>query len=162
MRNKWKESVGGVKGHTKITLFDKDGNIKVVREQENLITTVGFDFLCQQIGEHVEKGMQYCGIGSSATSADVGDTALGTELGRISGVYAHTASTKIFTNTATFAAGNGTGNVYEAGLSTNSSADTFVGGVNGTPGILVNRQTFGLITKGASDVLQIEWTLTLS
>jgi len=140
-----------VKGKTRITLIGPDGRVKAVREAENLITDAGFDYLCRQIGESVQQSMCYCAIGTGSTSPSSGDTALEAEVARVSGVYSHTAGTKEFTNLSTFGAGVGTGEIREAGLFNASSGGT-----------MLNRQTFGVITKGANDVLKIEWTISLS
>ena len=146
----WKDGFR-IRGKTQITLFDREGNIKDYRETENLITNNGFDFIARQIGGYKTTSAYVCGIGSDNTAANAADTTLGSELARVSGVFAHTAGTKTFTNTATFDAGVGTGNVYEAGLLNNESSD----------GTLLNRQTFGLVSKAAGDVLQVIWTISL-
>ena len=140
-----------VKGRTKIVLIGPDGKVKAKREAENLITDAGFDYLCRQIGESTQQSMHYCAIGTGSTSPSSGDTALEAEVARVSGVYSHTAGTKEFTNLATFGAGVGTGSIREAGLFNANSGGT-----------MLNRQTFGVITKGANDVLKIEWNISLS
>ena len=140
------------KGKARITLYGANGSIKDYREQENLITDAGYDIITRNVGGPQTTSCYVCAIGSDATAADAGDTALGTELARVSGVFAHTTGTKIWTNTATFGAGTGTGNVYEAGLLNNESSG----------GTLLNRQTFGIISKGSGDVLVVLYTITLS
>ena len=147
----WKDGFR-FRGKTQITLFDYEGNIRDYKETENLITDAGFDFISKQVGGYKTTSAYVCGIGSDNTAASTDDTALKSELARVSGVFAHTDGTKTFTNTATFSAGTGTGNVYEAGLLNNETSG----------GTLLNRQVFGLITKGASDVLQVVWTINLS
>ena len=146
-----KERSINVKGRTRITLFDKNGNFKTQREVENLITDDGFDYMCSQVGHSVQASMHYCAIGTGDTGADVTDTTLESESARVSGVYDHTEDTKIYENEATFGAGVGAGAIVEAGMLNASE--------NGT---LFNRQTFGVITKGAGDILKVEWTITLS
>ena len=62
-----------------------------------------------------------------------------------------TPSSNTWNNTATFAPGNGTGAVTEAGLFTAASVGT-----------MFARQVFGAYNKAAGDTLVISWTITLS
>lgn len=139
-----------IKGKTKIILFDQSGKIKATREMPNLITDDGFDFMCRQIGESVLGSAHWCGIGSGTTGADHDDSTLESQLARVSGVYEHTLDTKVYKNESTFPAGTGTGAVTEAGM---LNAET--------GGVLLNRQTFGSISKGANDILKIESVLVI-
>lgn len=143
----------GLKGTFEATLFDEFGNIKDYRKIDNLVTNAGFNAACQIIGNATGQsgGFSYSGIGSGVTAANAADTALGSEAYRTAGTFAHTVGTKNFTNTATFGAGSATGSITEAGLLNAAST-----------GMLLNRQTFGVINKGASDSLQIVWTGSLS
>jgi len=117
------------------------------------VTNAGFNGLIQR-GFSTDTGsdaFNFVAIGSGSIAAAVGDTALGSEAARAQGDYSYTDDAKAFEVTETFAAGTGTGSIFEAGL--------FNSGVDGQ---LFARQIFGVIQKGASDSLQITWVGSLS
>jgi len=141
------------KGSFEAVLRDKDGNIKETRSIPNLITDAGFDGViqrCFSTGTGSDAFNQIA-IGSGETAASTGDTSLGSEAARAQGTYTYTDGTAAFTIQNTFAAGTGTGSIYESGILN-----------SGATGQLWNRQTFGVINKGASDSLQVTWTGSLS
>jgi len=94
--------------------------------------------------------MHYIGIGSDNTGEAAANTALGTELARHTGTVS-VAAGPIYRVTATFTSGLGTGNVYEYGLFNSSAA-----------GIMLSRDTEGLVTKGANDELRVITEVTFS
>lgn len=128
---------------------------EVVDESEgyNVITTTGLhalaDYLCSAAASATQNTFFYIAIGSDNTAETNADTALGTELSRHTGTV--TAFTSVYQVTATFASGSGTGNIYEYGL--------FNANAGGT---MLSRDTEGLITKGANDVLTVTAQITLS
>lgn len=139
-------------GRWRFTLFDRDGEVKDVREFLNLITDDGFDAICAVIGNPSQPdNFDQLAIGTGTTGASVTDSSLESEHAREQGTYAHTGSTKVFSVTHTFAAGTGTGDVTESGILNAAGGGT-----------LLNRQTFTAIPKGANDSLEIEWEFTLS
>jgi hypothetical protein len=127
----------------------------VVKEVEgyNVITTSGIhalvDFLYSASQAASSNTFKYIAIGSNNTAESASDTALGTELARNTGTV--TAFTAVYQVTATFPSGTGTGNVYEYGLFNSNTA-----------GKMLSRDTEGLITKGANDVLTVTAQITLS
>ena len=78
-----------------------------------------------------------------------GANALGTEIDR-NALATKTRSTNVLTFTATWAAGDGTGTLTEAGLFDAASA-----------GNAWLTASFGAKPKGASDTLSATWTLTV-
>jgi hypothetical protein len=88
-------------------------------------------------------------VGTGAVAPAAANTTLGTEIGTRSTVTATQAGATI-TYSATFAAGNGTGAITEAGIFN-----------AGTAGTMMCRTTFSAINKGASDTIQITWTVTI-
>ena len=86
----------------------------------------------------------------SSTSAAAGDTALGSQLGRVA-LTSTGISGAVLTYTASFAAGTGTGAVTEAGLFNASSSGT-----------MLCRTVFSVVNKGSSDSMTIPWTVTVS
>lgn len=123
------------------------------REGYNVICTAGIQTLAGYLASAAISATRnpfyYIAIGSDATAEAAGDTALGTELSRHTGTV--TAFTAVYQVKATFASGSGTGNVYEYGL-----LDANTGGN------MLSRDTEGLITKGANDVLTVTAQITLS
>ena len=141
-----------MRGDVELILRDKDGNVIDHREIQNTIVDAGYDFICDVIGNTTQPNdMAWTGVGTGTATVGGADTTLETEVIRVVNVYAHSAGTKVFTHTADFAAGVGTGALTESGLLNAASTGT-----------LLNRVVFSVINKGSSDTLQIVWTITLS
>jgi len=138
-----------ITGAVEITLFDKNGDVKDTRSIKNLVVTTGKTFIAaRMVG--APTAMSHMAIGSDSTAAAVGDTALGTELGRVA-LASATSSGAVVTYTATFGAGTGTGAVVEAGILNDVSGGT-----------LLCRSVFPVVNKGADDGMSITWTVTVS
>ena len=137
-------------GHVRIDMRDAMGNLKQVLEIPNLVVTTGLQYIADQLSDQGEAAMSHMAIGSDNTAATAGDTTLGTELGRVA-LTSTTQSGADVVYIATFPAGTGTGNVYEAGIFNDASAGT-----------MLCRTVFGLVTKAAGDSITITWTLTIS
>jgi len=141
-----------VTGHINIKLFDADGNLKDERDIKNVITTSGKNYLANYlIGmPPTETFMPYIGLGTDSTAASAANTTLfGPLPSRVQGTL--TASTNVWQNQAIFGPGVNTGSIVEAGLFT-----------NGSGGTMFARQTFGVVTKGANDTIQVTWQVTFS
>lgn len=138
-----------IKGRAILTLTRPDGT-REVRRRDNLIVDAGYDFLCDAIGASTRpQAMNYTAVGTDGSDSVPTQTALGQELARKSAVYTHTAGTKELTLTATFAAGEATGAIREAGI-INST----------TGGTLLDRVTFAVINKGTEDELTTKFIFT--
>lgn len=140
-----------------IKLIGPDGKIKEQREYHNLVVTVGKNTAIQQILGAASGGAQpakfnYVGIGTNNTAEAAENTALGVEIGtRQQDTSPDFPSTGRGDIIVTFAAGNGTGAITEAGL------------FNGLTGpTMLARKVFAVINKGAGDTLQITWQITLN
>lgn len=135
-----------------LTLESKNGEVTTF-QKHNMIVNTGFDFVCDAMGKATSRpaAMGYIGIGSGTTEAAATQTELVSELKRIASTYAHTAGTKVFTVSAKFDAGVGTGAITEAGVF-NAKAS----------GIMLDRVVFPVINKGAEDTLTAQFTFTLS
>jgi hypothetical protein len=142
----------GLRGDVTLILRDKDGNIIDKREIENTIVDGGFDFICDVIGNTTQPNdMAWTGIGTGTSAVTTADTIIETEVTRVANVYAHSTGTKVFTMTADYGAGVGTGAITESGLLNAAAAGT-----------MLNRVVFDVINVGGSDTLQVVWTITLS
>lgn len=142
-----------LKGRWKAILESGD-EIKKVVEGNNVVCTNGKEFLASFFASAAAAAstftMQYVAIGSDSTAEAAANTALGTELARHTGTVSYVSGC-VYQIVATFATGVGTGDVYEYGLFSSSSAGT-----------MLSRDTEGLITKGANDKLTVTCQLTVS
>lgn len=144
-----------VEGKWWVTLYGAPGEIKETRHGKNVVVTTGHQFLANFMASAAAAAstftMRYIAIGSDSTGELAANTALGTELARVSGVVS--SATAIYRLTATFASGVGTGNIYEYGVfSTITTA----------AGTMFSRDVEGLITKSANDQLVVTTEITIS
>lgn len=139
-----------VHGHYVIELVGPDGVVKERREVDNLVVTTGRNFIADRMLGTTFAAMSHMAAGSNATAPALGDTTLGTELGRVA-LGTATRSTNVNTYTATFGAGIATGTIAEVGILNNSSGGTLLG-----------RATFSGIVKGGADILNVTYTVTVS
>lgn len=140
------------RGDWDFTIFRGNGDVEVI-SRKNLIVNVGFDFICDAIGLASGRPgvMSHIAVGTGTTAPAAAQTALVTELSRLSATYSHTAGTKTFKITTTFNPGVGTGAITEAAILNAASS-----------GIMLNRVSFPVINKGAPDTVVAEFTFTLS
>jgi hypothetical protein len=145
-----------LKSHTKATgrlhivNVDASGAVKDDVLLDNLVVDVGLAFLASRAVGATANVMSHMGLGSGAVAPAHGDLALGTELGRAA-LTSATASGSVVTYVATFNPGVATGNITEAAVFNAPTAGT-----------MLNRATFGIVTKAAGDTMTITWTVTLS
>lgn len=143
-----------LKGKYFITLYGPGGTLKERSETENIVTTVGKEWLASLLGSAAAgtatNTARYAAIGTGSTLEVVGNTAMSVETARNTGTVSY-LSGAIVQVTATFATGVGTGDIVEYGMFTSSSAGT-----------LVSRSTKSAIAKGANDTLIVQWQLTFS
>jgi len=144
------ESTLSAKGDVQLDLFDADGNLKETQEIKNVVVTVGLRYIAPRMNDATATAMSHMAIGSNNTAAAAGNTALGTELGRVA-LTSTTVSTNTVQYIGDFPAGTGTGAVVEAGVLNASSSGT-----------MLCRTVFSVVNKGASDTLKVTWTITVS
>ena len=137
------------KGELQIKLFGPDGKLKSEKTVPNLVVTTGKTFIAaRMVG--TPTAMSHMAIGSGTTDPVVGNTALETELGRVS-LTSSASAGAVVTYVASFGAGTGTGAVTEAGILNASSGGT-----------LLCRTEFAVVNKGADDSMSVTWTITVS
>lgn len=134
-----------LKGKLQIAL-----NGETVQEVDNLVVTAGKGYVASRMKDASATAMSHMAIGSGSTAAAASQTALGTELGRVS-LTSTNVSAAVVTYVATFAAGTGTGAVTEAALLNASSGGT-----------MLCRTVFSVVNKGSADSMTITWTVTVS
>jgi hypothetical protein len=137
-------------GRLNIVLRDENGNIKEEYDVPNIVTTAGKTFIASRMAGTSSNVMSHMAVGTGNTAAAVGDTTLGAESYRAA-LTSTTPSTNTVQYVATFAAGNGTGALTEAGIFNASSSGT-----------MLCRTVFSVINKGASDSMTITWTVTIN
>lgn len=115
-----------------------------------MITDGGLDHLADQmLDTPTQNTMTHMAIGTGATAEAATDTTLEAEVARVS-LTTKSRANNVVTYVADFPAGTGTGAVTEAAI------------LNaGSNGDMLNRITFPVKNKGATDSLQITQTLTL-
>lgn len=141
--------IGGkvaIKDNVLVILRGPDGKIKDVRVA-NTVTTAGKNGAADQVlaAPSLNKPT-HMAIGTGTPTG----TALGTELDR-NALTSKTRSNAVVTMVGDWAAGDGTGAITEAGIFDAASV-----------GNMWVSASFSTINKGASDTLQISWTLTFA
>ncbi len=126
-------------------------NDKTVKRVPNLVVTAGKERVASLITGSGNT-MSHMAVGTGVTAAAAGDTALVTEIQRNALATAGgTVSGAVVTYEATFAPGEGTGALTEAGIFDAATAGT-----------MLCRTVFGEVNKAAGDSMTITWTLTVS
>ncbi len=142
---------GGFKGELEIVLRDKDGNVKERRKEKNLLVNTGLNAILDRLVGTSEAVMSHMALGSGTTAAAAGDTDLQTLLGSREALDGSTVTAANVVYTCTFEAGDATGTVTEAGIFNAA-----------TSGTMLCRSVFSAVTKGASDSLNVTWTITVT
>lgn len=142
-----------ISGHVRAELRGEEGQLKQLREIDNVFTDVGDAHVADQLASSQdESAMSHMALGTDTAAHTAGSTALGAELDR-NALTSFTQGAGGDDNKVVYvgdwAAGDGTGAVTEAGIFNSSSSGA---------GTLLCAQTFSVINKGASDTLQITLT----
>jgi hypothetical protein len=91
-------------------------NDEVVQETHNLVVTAGKNWVADRMAD-ANTVMTHMAIGTGSTAAAAGDTALGTQTDRNAlAVSGGTVTANTIVYTCTWAAGDGTGGITEAGI----------------------------------------------
>lgn len=136
-----------LKGRVKIVVYDKNGNVKDVREFDNLIVDVGKTEVANLIGGVGGAPFQYIAIGAGTNPPAATDTALQSEVARQQST--NTVNNNVLTLQATF-------NFTAAATITESGIFNAA-----TGGVMLARQTFNAINVNAGDSLQVTWQITI-
>ena len=124
-------------------------NDVVVQRTNNLVVTAGKNWVADRMN-NAKAVMTHMALGTGTNAAAVGDTTLQTEIDR-NALTSTTVSTNTIAYGCTWAAGDGTGAITEAGLFDAAST-----------GDMLARTVFSVVNKGASDSITITWTITIS
>ena len=132
-------------GHVTVAI-----NGEVVQEIPNLVVTAGKGYVASRMKDTTDGAMSHMAVGTDSTAAAAGDTALGTESGRVS-LASSTVSANVITYVATFPAGTATAALTEAAILNASSGGT-----------MLCRTVYSTVNKGASDAMTVTWAITAS
>lgn len=139
-----------IKGRMSLKVFGPDGRLKEQRLVENVITDLGCAHVADQMSDQGNAALSHMAVGSGTG----GTTTLNSEEARValdSTTQGTGASDHQVVYVATFGAGVGTAALTEAGI-LNADVD----------GVLFNYAEFSAINKGASDSLEITWTVSFA
>lgn len=144
---KVKDSIG-IRGKIHIELRDEFGNLKDERWIYNTVTALGDAHVADQLSDQGNTAMSHMAVGIGTPSA----TALGNESDR-NALDSTTQGTGGDDNdviyVCTWAAGDATVAITEAGIFNDASAGT-----------MFVSASFSVINKGSGDSLVITWTVT--
>ena len=141
-------------GNLSIVVKDKDGQVKDQREVKNLVVNTGLAYIVSRMVGTTKNVMSHMAVGSGTTAAVAGDTDLESILGSRKALDSTTiagSNNEQVVYVTTFAAGEGTGAITEAGIFNAS-----------TSGDMLCRTVFSVVNKAAADSMVITWTITLS
>lgn len=141
-------------GNVAIVLKNKDGYVKEQREIKNLVVNSGLAYIISRMVGTAKSVMSHMAVGSGSTAAAAGDTDLSSILGSRKTLDSTTiagSNNEKVVYVATFAPGEGTGAVVEAGVFNAS-----------TSGDMLCRTVFAVVNKGSDDTMTITWTITIS
>jgi hypothetical protein len=126
-------------------------NNEVVQETHNLVVTAGKEWVADRMAD-ANTVMTHMAIGTGTVAADAANTTLGTEIDRNAlTVSGGTVTANTIAYACTWAAGDGTGAITEAGI-----FDAATGGD------MLARTVFSVVNKGAADSMTVTWTITVS
>ncbi len=137
-----------VRGMVRLELRGPDGRVKARRSGRNIVCNVGRQHIIDRLQGTSSAVADYVAIGTNATGPAAGDTTLGAEVARAQGTLSQPDA---YTDRCVyqFPAGTGTGAITEAGRLNAVSA-----------GVLMGRQVFPVINKGANDTLTVTYDFT--
>ena len=146
----------GIKATGLVNIVHKNklGEVLNTFEVPNLVVTSGKNYIAGKMvaeASDVPVHMSHMAIGTDTTSADVAQTSLLSQAGTRVLLSGNSVTNNAITYTATFAAGNATGAITEAGIFNAS-----------TGGTMLCRTTFPVVNKQACDTIAITWVVTVS
>ena len=128
-------------------------NNKLEKHIPNLVVTAGKDFILSRMKEATSNVMSHIAIGTGTNVAAAANTALQTEVERVALNAAPTISGNSIIYEATFGP-----NVPES-AQTITEAGIFN---DATTGNMLARTVFSAVNKATTDIMTIQWTITLS
>lgn len=143
-----------VTGHLDIVLRDIHGNIKTSISVPNLVVSAGKGVIAARLIGTSAPAMSHMGIGDddgTVLPLASSNTQLGNQVGPRVSLVSSSVLSNVVTYTAEFGVGVSTGAIVEAGV--------FNDDVSGS---MLCRTTFPVINKEESDILTINWNVTIN
>jgi hypothetical protein len=137
-------------GKLKIVLRGPDGKIKKEEHVNNLIVTVGKNWIASRMND-ANLVMSHMAVGTGTTAAGATDTALETQLNSRVALTSTNVTGNEVEYIATFGTGGFVGAIAEAGIF-NASTD----------GDMLARTVFPVVNKGTDDALTITWVVAIN
>ena len=125
-------------------------NDKVVQKIDNLVVTAGKNYVASRMKDTTKAAMSHMAVGTGTTTAAASQTALVSETDR-NALTSQTVTGSAIAYVATWAAGDATAALTEAGIFNASSS-----------GDMLCRTVFSVVNKAAADSMTITWTVTVS
>jgi hypothetical protein len=140
-----------MRGKVKLVLYRSDGT-REYRCFRNLVVSAGKTFIASRMVGATAAVMSTMAVGTDSTAPAITQTALIAPVagGRVAFDSAG-SSGAVATYTATFGPGTGTGALQEAGIFNDPTAGT-----------MLARVTYPVVNKGATDIMSITWTVTVT
>ena len=139
-----------VKGDVTFTIYDQEGNIKQIINDNNMVLTNGKYFIASKIAGS-SASIAKMAIGSGKNSPSLSDTSLQTQIDVSKNIDTITSLNNIVTVTASFSGSTyASPSISEAGLFSSDVSNN-----------LICRTTFGAFPILSTDVIGISWKLTI-
>lgn len=141
-------------GHLDILLRDINGTIKTKMSVPNLVVSTGKNAIAARLIGTTTPVMSHMAVGTDSgliLPLATSNTTLGSQLGSRVALTSSTALNNIVTYSAEFNVGVSTGAIVEAGIFNSLTA-----------GSMLCRTIFPVINKEESDILTINWNVTIS
>lgn len=138
-------------GRVTLTVLDSDMKVKEVREFDNLVVTTGCELIASQFCDETMEKPSHMAIGTGTTAPKKADTALETEVKRKAFKTNASRVGATVTYQAEFGPTEGTGAITEVGIFNHATAGT-----------MLNRATFPVVNKQASDTLIVSWSVSIN
>lgn len=140
-----------VKGNLDVTVYGSDKRIKDQRKINNLVVSIGKDYIASRMTSNSNVIMSHMAVGSANIAPTTSDTLLLGEIGRVA-LDSTGLVSNVITYSATFPSDTGTGTLSEAGIFNSETANT---------GTMLCRTRFNEVNKAADDVVVITWNITV-
>ena len=137
-------------GKLNLLLVGEDGATKLDKTYPNLVVSAGKEYVAQRMTSNTTPIMSSIAVGSGSTIPGVGNTALISEIAKVSLTSSDVVSNTI-TYIATFLPGTGTGALQEAGIFNSATANS---------GTMLCRTTFPVVNKESGDTFTITWNVS--
>ena len=104
-----------IKGSIHIVVYDEDMNVKQNLDYNNLVVSVGKNYIANRMTSNATGIMSHMALGTTNSAPVISETTLGNEVGRVV-LDSADVTNNVIAYVATFPAGVATGAIKEAGI----------------------------------------------